>query len=341
MPIRKPLADALDEFSAYRAAHGDAHNTIRNSTHVLRTALKIWGNIPVHSIGPGHIATLFSAHEWAPSTRNQYRSTLIGFCRWARSCNYMSRDHDPLIGWGAVRVPEVERPRLSVEEFNAVLDSATHPRDRMIIALGIFTFLRGSEISSITIGDVDFAANELVIYRIKTKQADRLPMSSQLRDELVTWINWYRQDQGTLLPGWYLTPAKEKDLWTSRGRNGLVRSDKDASLKPTVKETKPYRPVQRAVRKLGWDTKGVGNHLLRRSGARSYADLLRTEGDSGYLMATASMLGHRDSRQTEHYIGWDTERNNRNERIKGKVMFPQMVDEPGLRLIEGGGSSGN
>jgi integrase len=338
MPIRKPLSEAIAEFSAYRAAHGDAHNTVRNAMQILRKALSIWGDVPVHSIGPGHISALFSAHEWAPSTRNQYRSNLIVFCQWARACNYMGRDQDPLAGWGAVRVPEIERPRLTVEEFNAVLAAATHPRDRMIIALGIFTFLRGSEISSLTIQDVDFGASELLVYRIKTKQADRLPMSSQLRDELVRWINWYRQDQGTLEPGWYLTPAKERDEWTSRGPGGLVRTDRDVSLKPTVKETKPYRSVQRAVRKLGWDTKGVGNHLLRRSGARTYADLLRTEGDSGYLMATASMLGHRDSRQTEHYIGWNTERNNRNERIKGKVMFPQMLDEPGLRLIEGGGS---
>lgn len=336
MAIRKPLAEAIEEFCAFRAAHGDAHNTVRNTAQVLKKALKEWGNIPVHSIGPQHISALFSANDWAASTRNQYRSHLVGFCAWARSCNYMSRDQDPLAGWGAVRVPEVERPRLSVEEFNAVLAAATHPRDRMIIALGIFTFLRGSEISSLTIGDVDFTANELQVYRIKTKQADRLPMSSQLRDELVRWINWYRQDQGTLEPAWYLTPAKERDEWISLGQGRLLRTSRDASLKPTVRETKPYRPVQRAVRKLGWETRGVGNHLLRRSGARTYADQLRQEGDTGYLMATASMLGHRDSRQTEHYIGWDTERNNRNERIKGKVMFPQMLEEPSLRLIEGG-----
>jgi len=336
VPIRKPLAEAIQEFAAFRAAHGDAANTIRNTVQVLNKGLAAWGNIPVGNIGPAHISNLFAANDWAPSTRNQYRSHLIGFCRWARSCNYMAKDHDPLEGWRAVRVPSVEQPRIDVHQFTAILDAATHPRDRMIIALGIFTFLRGSEIANLKVSNVDFTAGELEVYRLKTKEQDRLPMSSQLRDELVRWINWYRGDRGSLEPHWYLTPAKERDEWISLGRGKLVPSRRHAPVKPTVKETKPYRAVQRAARSLGIDTRGVGNHLLRRSGARTYADLLRQEGDTGYLMATAAMLGHRDSRQTEHYIGWDTERNNRNERIKGKVMFPQMLEEPSLRLIEGG-----
>lgn len=82
-----------------------------------------------------------------------------------------------------------------------------------------------------------------------------------------------------------------------------------------------YRPAQRALEALGYPVLREGEHTLRRSGARAYADQLRSQGYDGALLRVASMLGHKDTKQTEHYIGWHLERQQRNEALAGKSMF--------------------
>ena len=54
-------------------------------------------------------------------------------------------------------------------------------------------------------------------------------------------------------------------------------------------------------------------------------------------MRVSSMLGHKDTKQTAHYIGVMQERDSRNASIAGKSMFPQLQQGTGLRLVEGEG----
>jgi integrase len=325
MPLKKKyLAEATTEFLAFRASHGDAANTIKNNGQVLRRALACWGDIKLTTITPSHIAQLFSSNDWAPSTRNLYRSNLNIFFDWARSCAYLPRDEDPLSSWKNVRVPEVDKDRVPVEQFSDLLDASRHPRDRMIVALGLFTFCRGSEIQTITIQDIDLDKYSLRIYRSKTKQEDHLPISSELASEIVRYQNWYRLNHGPLQGDWYLVPAKNPDIWEPDLTGTLRLSSRLPKVKPTQMETKPYRAVQRALRAIGYQVKGNGNHTLRRSGARAMADQLRVEGYDGALLRVASMLGHRDTKVTEKYIGWGLERSQRNSMIAGKPLFPSM-----------------
>lgn len=97
----------------------------------------------------------------------------------------------------------------------------------------------------------------------------------------------------------------------------------------------PYRVAQRGLAKLGYDTKQEGEHTLRRSGARALADRLRHEGTDSALLRVASMLGHKDIRITQHYIGWDTERDQRNELLAGQPMFPELRQQARLRVVRG------
>ena len=331
MPItRKPLDSAIAEYLAYRTSHSDAANTVRNNGQVLGKALSAWGNVFVQDIGPQHIARLFGTTNWSASTRNQYRSNLASFFKWARACNYMSKDHDPLAGWGTVRVPEVEQFRVPVEDFPALLDAAPHPRDRIITALGIYTLCRGSELAALRVCDVDMQALTLHVYRIKTKQEDWLPICEELRDELVRWFNYYRADQGTLEQHWYLAPAKDKAKHRPAGQAKLVRVPEDEHLRPEVKEAKPYRAVQRAMKAIGIDPRGkrIGVHTTRRSGARALADQYRTQGVDATLLEVGSMMGHKDTKTTQSYIGWNMTRIQRNERLAGKRMF-----DPGSETV--------
>lgn len=334
------MGQAVADYAAHLQAKGMAHNTIKNYTLPLTRACRVWGDIQVSTIKPVHIDRLFSDGNWAPRTRNMYRGSLDLFFKWCRHHGYMARDFDPLFGWRNAKVPRKDKMRLPMDQFYPLLDSVEHPRDRWCLAVGLFTFLRGSEIQALRVNDLDLSALTLEVYRAKTKEYDTLPVSSELREEAVRWLNWYREDQGTLVGSWYLVPSKKPDEWTwSDGT--LVRVDKLASLRPEQIMSHPYRVAQRALAKLGYDTKGEGEHTLRRSGARALADRLRHEGTDSALLRVASMLGHKDVRITQHYIGWDTEREQRNEMIQGQPMFPGIAREGGmLRVLKEGEASG-
>jgi len=84
--------------------------------------------------------------------------------------------------------------------------------------------------------------------------------------------------------------------------------------------------VKRAMRRIGHEPHGSGMHTLRRSGARALFDRLRHEGYDGALMRVSSMLGHADTKTTEIYLGLSIERQQRNELIAGKAMFPDMTE---------------
>ena len=323
------LSEGITEYLAFRRAHGDKANTVANHAQVLRKAQRCWGDIQITSITGQHVARLFTQNQWAPSTRNLYLGNLRTFFKWARSMRYYARDADPTESWSSIRVPDTEYLRIDVHEFAAVLEAAPHPRDRAIVALGLFTLSRGSEVSNFRIEDLDLGAGTLRIYRQKTGDIDVLPVSAELAAEMTLYLNWYRTDQGELRPNWWLVPAKNPDLWEQGANGRLVRSNVMASLKPTVKETKPYRAVQRALGSLGYDRKQVGLHTLRRSGARALADRLRTEGYDSALLRVGSLMGHRDTKMTERYIGWHLERTQRNAMLTGQTMYPEMESRPG------------
>jgi len=329
------MADAITEYTAHLRSKGLADNTIKNHTQPLTRALRVWGDIQVATVKPVHIDRLFTDGNWSPRTRNLYRGALDLFFKWARHNGYMARDFDPLFGSRNQRVPRKDKMRLPVDEFYPLLDAAEHPRDRACLAIGLFLFLRGGEIQTLRVGDLDLGQSTIEVYRHKTKDYDTMPVSEELREEMVRWLNWYRADQGNLVGNWHLIPSKKPDEWTNVDGK-LQRLPRLASVRPEQVMSHPYRVAQRALLSLGYDVKGEGEHTLRRSGARAYADSLREQGVDNALLRTASLLGHRDVRVTQSYIGWDTERDNRNEAIAGKPMFPGIQRQAAKLHIVGG-----
>ena len=336
MPRNATMSEALAEYERHLRARGLADNTVKNNMQALTAARKEWGDIQVLSIRPVHIDRLFQSNGWGPSTRNLYRGSLSQFFKWTRNHGYMARDFDPLFGWRNERVPDQNRLRLSPEEFYPLLETAEHPRDRAALALGLFTFARGSELQAMRVNDLDLGNLTLDMYRIKNKMYDTMPVCDELREEMVRWLNWYRQDQGTLVGSWYLVPSKKPDEWTNI--DGVFqRVGGLAGLRPEQRIGHPYTIPQRALAALGYGTQQEGFHTLRRSGARALFDTLRDSGKDGALMRVSSMLGHRDTKVTEHYIGLNTERDQRNAMLQGEAMFPQLQREQGLRVVSGNG----
>lgn len=328
MPKSILLSDAITEYQGHLGARGLAGNTIRNNVQVLNKALAEWGNIRVASIQGVHIDRLFRSQGWSARTRNLYLGFLRSFFKWCRREGYMARDFEPTAGWGNVRVPRTEKMRLPLAEFPALLDACIHPRDRMICALGIYTFLRGGEIATLTVHDASLGSSELLVYRHKTKEQDVLPICSELAVEFDRYYMWYRINQNTphLRDHWFLVPSKAPNPTRYNPETHRIEvSGELAPLRPERQVTHPYRAVQRALARLGYATAGEGEHTLRRSGARALFDTLRDQGYDGALMRVSAMLGHRDTRVTEKYIGLSLERTQRNEMLAGQVMFPSLT----------------
>ena len=322
--MKRPIPtmfSALEQFSRSLEAKGLRPNTVKNHTQAVRRLTEVTSDISVSKLHPVHIEELFTHNNWSESTRNLYLNSLRNFIRWAHTMRYLERNYDPTEGWRNLTVPEEEQVRVPVEQFPGLLAAAPNPRDRAVVALGLYLFLRGSEVAHLRIQDVNFDDSTVNVYRLKTKQSDLMPMVTELREELLLWLNHWRATWGEPAPSDYLTPAMTKPAltWT---QTGFPAPDiQGQQIKPQSPLSHSYEPVKRALAGIGYHQPGLGNHTLRRSGARALFDRLRGEGYDGALKRVSSMLGHADTRTTERYLGVGLERMQRNEMLAGKPMF--------------------
>ena len=333
--MHKSLSDATSQWIAHLTAKGLASNTVKAHQTMLNRTLEYIGNIYVSSIRPEHIDRLFAHYQWSPRTRNLYLGNLKMFFAYCRRHSWVPKDYDPTETWRMMRVPKTEMPRIKVEQFRELLEAATDPRDRAVCALGMFTFCRASEIQTLRIRDLDFSRHEIKIYRHKTKDEDTLPMVTELEAEMLSWLNFYEGQQGGLNPDWYLVPAKGPlPMACNHTLGRLAPTGAPSLLRPETKMTHPYRATQRPLRAIGMKDKGIGGHVLRRSGARALFDRLRHEGYDGALKRVQAMLGHSSGTITETYLGLDVERVQRNEMLAGKPMFPDLPETGTLHELK-------
>lgn len=312
------LSEAMQEYERHLLARRLAVNTIETRLRPLRAGIALWGDLQVRSIHARHIDVLFAHHQWQASTTNLYLGGFRLFWSWLRAQRHVTPDTDPTQGWRNLRVQQKERLRIPATKFAELLDACDHPTQRMVVALGLFTFLRGSEVASLRVADVQDLhgpAPLLHIWRHKTKQEDVLPICTELQVEMARYLRWYAATIGVPQPQWMLIPRRQYD--------GLQKRDR---FHVDKQYAHVYRLAQRALDRMGYATLGEGGHTLRRSGARAMADELRSQGFDGALLRVASMLGHADVKVTQLYIGWQLERQQRNESLAGKAMFPSLVD---------------
>lgn len=332
------LSLAIEEYMAHLRAKGRAKNTVSCYQTLFNKALAVWGDMATDAVEPIHVDRLMAAAGWGPSTQAQYVSQLRAFWKWLRACRYTWPDHDPTGTWTGLKTPQTERLRVPKHDFWNLLEAAKHPRDRAVVAISLFTFLRGSEIVSLRWQDVRFDEGIIKVKRHKTKTLDDLAISNELREELVAWLDWYRADQETIRPEWFVTPAKGPDFYLQDPvtRRLTVDRAKPARLRPDVMLRKPYECIKRSLAACGYETKQQGVHTIRRSGAYERFRVLSEQGTDMAIMEVASTLGHTDIRTSQRYIGWDMAKENRNANIAGHDMFPGLKPESNIRLIQGG-----
>lgn len=316
------LSQASAEYLQFLEARGLARATIQSARNMLNHAARSWGDLDLQELHPRHVDAFFTGRDWSTGTRNIYLLGMRAFFRWCRTHRYMPTDYDPTEGWTSRPLPKTERTWLTLPVLTALMSATSHARDRAFIAIGIYTFLRASEIVALKIGDIDIERSELRVYRIKTKQQDRLPICLELQVELTRWLHYYQHEHGTLNPDWYLVPSRgPAPMRGIPGKRALEPTGEPHPLRPTRPIARPQRIVKEAMTRMGIDKHGDGCHVLRRSGARALYEQLRDMGHDGAARRTQSMLGHQSLVMTERYLGLDHERMQRNEALAGQPMF--------------------
>lgn len=325
MAGKVPLSEATTEYLAHMQARGRQPATIKLRASSLRRMRAVLGDATVWTIDARDIDKVFTHHAqaWSAATRNQKLTHYKVFFGWCRARGYMHRDSNPLFGWEMNALPRPNRQRIPQTEWDRLFDACETPIETILIALGLYLFLRVSEAQGLKVKDVHLDKAEIHVYRTKTKDFDIMPISAELDGHLRTHLRWLAE-QGAAQPQHHLVPGREKptvNLVTHAFSTG------SGVLNPNKPHGRPYKVIQRVLERGGYETFREGGHTLRRSGARAYFDALSADGYDGALRRVQSMLGHRNSDMTQLYLGLDPDRYQRNKALAGKPMFKTRVQD--------------
>lgn len=343
MPVL--LSDAIDEFLTARASGGYRANTVRNDANNLRALLAKVGNIQVKNVTARHVDEYMAdgqARGLEASTLNLRLASLRAFFRHCTHRKYIVAANDPSAHRRKYRDPGKARLRVPVIDFVRLLDAAGDPRDRIVLALGLYLLVRSSEIRLLTVADVDLSTGTIQVVIPKTSKYDEMPICAELDAELRMWLTFYSLNAGrSLRPTDALVPVWEKGQ-IHRTSDGKVRIGKAERLVPARPYASPHMAVQAALIRCGYLTRDArgkslreGVHTLRRSAARARFDAVADQGVDRALRHVQALLHHASIATTERYIGLDADRVVRDELVRGKVMFPAARAASELRKVGG------
>lgn len=321
--MAKPtLQEAVTEYLSHLSAKGLALGTVKNRHDSLRALVRSAGNVLVWNITAKHLDRVFTVNShWASGTRNNRLYHYKHFFGWCRARGYMHRDSDPAFGWSNVKVARKDKMMIPVSEWGTLIDMCETPNERIVIATGLFLFLRGSEQQLLQLKHVHLDDLEIQVFRKKTTDWDVMPISLELAGYLREHLT-YLATMNAPKPDHYLIPTNTPPQQRLNGR--FVKGS--CLVNPDRPFLRPYDVVKAVLGRAGYPTFREGEHTMRRSGARAYFDTLVDSGYDGALRHVQAMLGHEHAEMTERYLGLRHDRIKRNARIKGKPMFPALQD---------------
>lgn len=330
------VTESVEAYLAVKATKSEAYE--RDLGLTLRAVTRNVGNIQMRHLEMEHISKMFDslAKVNAPGTFNKKHGQVQQWLRHAHRRRQLRRSPDELMS-GVERRRVVPRSRLylSAGELLGVLEAATHPRDRVYLALAMNTALRAGEIISLRLEDLDLDKLTLAVLRHKTGTRDVMPVTADLERELRRWLIFYTDKVGVLEPHFYLAPAKARPVL---GPGGADPDPLGSRLRPTDRMQRNHQLMHRLLSAAGFPTEREGLHTIRRSVSRLAYDYYLSQGEARdeALSVVQSTLGHSTQAITEKYIGTERHREKRDLVLRGKPFLSAMLPEQdNVRRIHG------
>lgn len=319
MATKITISQAQEQWLKHCEAMRSSEGTIKAYRAAVDCLLKVTGDIYTLHVTQAHVDQVFLSHNWSPNSRNNRLSQLRTFFAFCRNRRYMLRDSDPTFGYRKLKIARPDALRIPVTEWARLFDATRNTQELIVLATGLYLFLRASEQKRIQLKHVHLDTQEIEVFRVKTQDWDRMPISLELDGYIRTHLTTVSQSY-KLTPESYLCPARiasqERDA-NSHFTGALI-------LDPSRPVNIPHRVVQNVLARAGYLIEKQGEHTLRRSGARAYFDSLVSTGYDGALRRVQSMLGHELASTTETYLGLHLDRHARNKDLRGQFMFPQL-----------------
>lgn len=338
------FSDAADLFIKGRRTEGIRPATLANYRYDCDKFLKFVGDVNpikakvvrgelVGGLNATHFDLAFSTlmdRGYAPGSINVFHSSMSAMTKWLRWRGLLMADQNPLAGRRFQADPPKPRKRLTPAQMKALMALDMHPRDRILLAMGMYLFLRQGEIATLRVGDVDLNTNRVQVSVHKTKAVDLMVIPLELRPILREWLTWYGIDVGGLRADYYLVPAKKP-----------FSERKYDPVKPYSKMTRISDIVNRQLERIGFEVKDEnghptreGMHTLRRSSALNLYNEEVARGVDSALMTAKSFLHHSSVVMTERYLGLESGNEARNKEFDDRPLFPSMADESVVDLGE-------
>lgn len=336
------LSETIDAYMLRRknsnVTAGVMHNEKSTLTRLLTVA---GGNLYMDSFRDSHVDDTLAelGKTNAPRSLANHFHTMNSFFRWCVETGRIKRH--PMAGMKPPEFTVRERNRLEVSKFPGLLDAAQFPRDRFLMAMGLYTLGRTVEILSCRIGDIkhDLRRIKMDVAKVRGRMrvgTDLKPITIELQDEIDRWLIEYSRMFGKLEDDWYLVPTRTQGQPLRVSRNGDPSAPGAIMINwnyiPTGRcgKATPKQIVQEALEAVGFPTRatdgtalGEGMHTLRRSGARARYDAKRWMGHDNAIRHVQMLLNHANAGMTEHYIGINLDKIERDEELMDDYMYPQ------------------
>lgn len=325
------LPDVIEEYERSRLySQGLGKNTMRNERSSLDRLLAEVGPVQVRHLTERHVDAFLAAMQargHSAGTMNIHLQTLRNFFNFCTRRGYLKTS--PVEHRRKYRSVPRQRLRVPAEKFPALLENAGHPRDRILVATGLFLWLRSSEAVNLTVGDVNLSDGEITVRIYKTKQLDVMPISYEYDQELRRWLAFYAADLGEpLRPDMYLIPSKSRPRDKDPVTGQFLSIPGEPHLRPYARMTNTALIVKNILTRSGYPVRDDGGrstmegmHTLRRSGARARFDFLVSQGYDGAIKEVQAGLHHASVQTTERYIGIDLDAQRRYVNIKGNLLY--------------------
>lgn len=316
------LSEAAAEYVGQLKRQGKSRGMVYSAKSLLSRLADSQKDCQTGSLTPARIEDFFYglnglAVTCEKATLGKYRNEMKQFLGWCHRRDYNTRTADFLLQGISEKSTKnkKKRFRFTTDELAHLMECATDPRDRALIAFVANTGVRISEALSMTFQDVSLKLGQLIltIHKSNGKQV-RLNMTPMLERELRAWLTVYAAMHGPAEDSWYLFPAKPSARFRRVPGEIRPRPVQAPGYVPSKPVTVPATIIKMIGLSAGFDLPaGEAWHIVRRSSATLlFEKANKTNGRDSAMRMVQAFLNHEQMSTTEGYLDLEVERQRLN-----------------------------